>query len=91
MEFSRTPTDDDAAIARETTSTARLLDVLPRGDRLARQLQDEELAAAWRRLAASTTRARLLGQGPHRVAKLEEAAAECERLARLVEEKLAGS
>jgi hypothetical protein len=81
--------DDGAAVARETTITARILEVLARGERFASQLPDSELVSAWRQLAASAGRARLLGQGPHRVAKLQAASAECERLQQLVGQKLA--
>lgn len=82
--------DDRAAIVREATITSRILEVLQRGEGLASDLSDDEAASAWRRLAASTGRARLLGQGPHRAAKLEAAAAECQRLQELVDQKLTG-
>jgi hypothetical protein len=82
--------DDAAAIVREATITSRILGVLQRGERLTSDLSDDGVASAWRRLAASTGRARLLGQGPHRAAKLEDAAAECQRLQQIVEQELAG-
>jgi hypothetical protein len=81
--------DDAAAVARETTTTARILEVLARGERFASQLPDGELASGWRRLAAGAGKARLLGQGPHRAAKLEAAAVECEQLQQLVSRELA--
>jgi hypothetical protein len=81
--------DDGAAVARESTLTARLLEELERGERLALQCEDQEIVARWRVLAAGVSRARLLGQGPHRVVKLQAAADECEQLRRLVEETLA--
>jgi hypothetical protein len=84
-----TDQDDAAAIARETTVTWRILEVLRRGEQLASHLADDEIASAWRRLAASTGRARLLGQGPHRAAKLEEVAAGCQRLQELLRRELA--
>ncbi len=80
--------DDAAAVARESTITGRLLEELDRGERLARRSEDREIEARWRALAASVSKARLLGQGPHRVAKLQAAAEGCEELRRLVEEKL---
>ena len=81
--------DDAGAVARETTTTARILEVLARGERFASQLPDRELVSAWRQLAASAGRTSLPGQGPHRAAKLEAAAAECERLQQLVSRELA--
>jgi hypothetical protein len=83
--------DDTAAVIRETTATSRILDLLARGEGLTSQLSDEEIADAWQQLAASTGRARLLGQGPHRAAKLLDAADECESLQQLVDERLAHS
>ncbi len=80
--------DDAAAVARESTITARLLEELARGEHLARRGEDQEVLARWRALAAAVSKARLLGQGPHRVAKLQAAAGECEELRRLVEERL---
>jgi hypothetical protein len=81
--------DDGAAVARESTLTARLLEELERGERLALQSEDQEIVAHWRVLAAGVSRARLLGQGPHRVAKLQDAADECEQLRHLIETRLA--
>ena len=81
--------DDAAAIVRETTATSRILDVLARGERFAADLSKEEAASAWREVAASAGRARLLGQGPHRVARLRAVASECERLQQLIDEELA--
>ena len=75
-------------MARESTITARLLEELERGEHLARRGEDQEVLARWRALAAAVSKARLLGQGPHRVAKLQAAAGECEELRRLVEERL---
>ena len=57
------------------------------GARLPRRASDRKVPAS---LAASTGRARLLGQGPHRAAKLEAAAAECKQLQQLVGRELAG-
>jgi hypothetical protein len=81
--------DDGAAVARESTITARLLEELERGERLALQSQDEEILSPWRALAANVSRARLLGQGPHRVTKLQDAAGQCEQLRQLIEVRLA--
>ena len=80
--------DDRAAVVRESTTTTRILEALQRGEGLAAGLSDDEIASAWRELAASTGRARLLGQGPHRAAKLEAAAAKCEQLQQLVGQEL---
>jgi hypothetical protein len=81
--------DDAAAIVRESATTSRILDTLARGERFAAALSDDEGARAWRELAASAGRARLLGQGPHRVAKLGAVAAECEQLQQLIDGELA--
>jgi hypothetical protein len=81
--------DDAAAIVRESATTSRILDTLARGERFAAALSDDQGARAWRELAASAGRARLLGQGPHRVAKLGDAAAGCERLQQFIDGELA--
>ena len=81
--------DDAAAIVRETTATSRILDVLAHGERYAANLSKDEAAHAWREVAASAGRARLLGQGPHRVARLRAVAAECEQLQQLIDDELA--
>jgi hypothetical protein len=83
-----TERDDAAAVARETTTTARILEVLARGERFASELPNDEAAKAWRALAADATKARLLGQGPHRAAKLEIAAAQCEKLQQFVSREI---
>jgi hypothetical protein len=40
-------------------------------------------------VVASATKARLLGQGPYRAAKLEAAATECEQLQQFIDRQLA--
>jgi hypothetical protein len=82
--------DDAAAVDRESTLTARLLVELERGERLALRGADREILARWRVLAANVSKARLLGQGPHRVARLQAAVDECEQLRRLVAREQAG-
>ena len=84
-----TDQDDAAAVTRETATTSRILEVLARGERFASDLSNDEAASAWRELAASTGRARLLGQGPHRVTKLKDVAAQCEQLQQFVSQELA--
>ena len=81
--------DDAAAVVRETTATSRILDSLARGEGFAAALSDDEGARAWRELAASAGRARLLGQGPHRAARLRAVAGECGRLQQLIDDELA--
>jgi hypothetical protein len=81
--------DDAAALAREAPVTSRILEVLARGERFASDLSNGEVASAWRELAASSDRARLLEPGPHRAAKLTIAAAECEQLQQFVSQELA--
>lgn len=80
--------DDAAAIARETTTTTRILDILARGEGFASALPENEGAKGWRAVAAEATRARLLGQSPHRAAKLATIAAECEQLQQLVSREI---
>lgn len=80
--------DDVAVVARESVLTARLLERLESGERFAPLGRDEEITADWRALAAHVSKARLLGQGPHRIAKLQAATVECEQLRRLVQERL---
>jgi hypothetical protein len=80
--------DDAAAVARETTTTTRILDVLTRGEGFASALPEDAATKGWRAVAAEAARARLLGQGPHRAAKLETIAAECERLQQLVSREI---
>jgi len=80
--------DDVAAVVRETTATSRILDLLARGERFAANLSKDEAASAWREVAASAGRARLLGQGPHRVARLRAVAEECEQLQQFIDEGL---
>lgn len=82
--------DDAAAIARETATTSRILDVLARGEGFAAALSGDEAAKSWRAVAAEATRARLLGQGPHRAAKLQAIAAECEQLQQFVSREISG-
>ena len=82
--------DDAAAVVRETAATSRILDSLARGESFASSLSDDEGARAWRELAASAGRARLLGQGPHRAARLRAVAEECQRLQQYIDEELAG-
>lgn len=90
-EPSQTTEQDDApASEREAATTSRILEVLARGERFASALSNDAAASTWRELAASTSRARLLGEGPHRAAKLKVAAAECEQLQRFIDEELAG-
>jgi hypothetical protein len=81
--------DDATAVARETTATARILEVLARGEGFASALPDDEAAKGWRAVAAKATRARLLGQGPHRAASLDSIATECEQLQQLVSREIA--
>lgn len=82
--------DDAAAVVRETTVTSRILELLARGERFAATLSKDEAASAWREVAASAGRARLLGQGPHRAARLRAVAEECEQLQQFIDEELAG-
>jgi hypothetical protein len=79
---------DAAAVARESVLTARLLGRLESGERLALLGRDEEITTHWRALAANVSKARLLGQGPHRVAKLQDAAGQCKQLRQLIETRL---
>jgi hypothetical protein len=80
--------DDSAAVVREAAATSRILELLARGERLASGLADKQIAGVWQRVAASAGKARLLAQGPHRATKLAAAAADCEALQQIIEEKL---
>jgi hypothetical protein len=89
-DLSLTEQNDGDASATEADLTSRILAVLQRGDGFAADLSDDEAASAWRLLAASTAGTDLLGQGPHRAAKLRVAAAQCEQLQQFVDEELTG-